>query len=65
MTKKTKMDVNMEKYVGKRMLFHTKEGNFEGDVVGCMWMGATFIELENPISFFNTHSVIYAKELVE
>lgn len=65
MTKKTKMDVNIEEYVGRRMLFHTKEGEFEGDVVGCMWMGATFIKLDNPKSFFNTHSIIYAKEVLE
>ena len=65
MTKKNKMELCIEKYVGMRMLFHTKEGNFEGEVVGCMYMGATFIELDNPKSFFNTHSIIYAKEMIE
>lgn len=63
MTKKSKMEFNIEKYIGLRMDFQTKEGKFIGDVVGCMWMGASFIELTNPVSFFNTHSIIYAQEV--
>ena len=65
MTKKSKMEFNIEKYVGLRMVFQTKEGKFIGDVVGCMWMGASFIELTNPVSFFNTHSIIYAQEVIK
>ena len=65
MTKKTRTDMKIEKYIGMRMLFHTKEGDFEGEVVGCMWLGSAFIELDNPKSFFNTHMIIYAKEILE
>lgn len=61
----SKMDMNIEKYVGKHMKFVTKVGDFEGRVSGVIWMGASFIELEEPMCLFNTHNIVYGIETEE
>ena len=58
-------EIILKRYIGKRMHFETKDGSFEGIVSGFFWMGAAFIELENPMCFFNTHTIIYGREIIE
>jgi len=61
----SKNEIKIEKYIGKRMSFNTTEGVFEGTVSGTIWIGAMFIELENPFCMFNGNKIIYGIEIID